>query len=80
MYIMIITFLFYGDPAKGQFSSSVESVLFSSKESCETARSSYLSGFTPIADELTAVIKDGQSVGDFRGPAGVEISAICVAQ
>jgi hypothetical protein len=81
MYVMIITFLFYSDPAgRGQFSPAVESVLFKSKESCETARSTYLSSVSPIADELAAAINNEKSVGDLRGPAGVVISAICVAQ
>ena len=80
MYVMIITFLFYSDPTVGHFSSTVESVLFSSKTSCEAARSAYLSDLKPIADELAASIDSEKSVGGIRGPTGVVISAICVAQ
>ena len=80
MYVMIITFFFYSDPTVGHFSPTVESVQFSSKTSCETARSTYLSDLKPIADELTASIDTQKSVGDIKGPTGVMISAICVAQ
>jgi hypothetical protein len=81
MYVMIITFLFYNDPvALGHFSPAVESVLFKSQASCEAARSIYLEKLNPIADELASAIDNEKSVGNLRGPAGVVISAICVAQ
>jgi len=81
MYVMIITFLFYNDPvALGHFSPAVESVLFKSQASCEAARSAYLANLSPIADELAVAIGNEKSVGNLRGPAGVVISAICVAQ
>ena len=80
MYVMIITFLFYSDPTVGHFSPAVESVQFSSSTSCEAARSAYLTDLKPIADELAASIDTQKSVGDIKGPTGVIISAICVAQ
>ena len=80
MYVMIITFFFYSDPTVGHFSPAVESVQFSSKTSCEAARSTYLSDLKPISDELIASIDSQKSIGEIKGPTGVMISAICVAQ
>ena len=78
MYVMIITFLFYSDPTVGHFSPAVESVQFSSKTSCEAARSTYLSDLKPIADELTASIDTQKSIGDIKGPTGVtDIGDLC---
>ena len=80
MWVMIITFLFYSDVERGNFSPAIESVEFSSKANCEAARTAYLTDLKPIADELNAAITSQREVGDWRGPGGVVISAVCVAQ
>ena len=77
MWIMIVTFLFYSDLERG---AAIESVEFSSKSTCEAASAAYLADLKPVADTLNADIISKREVGELRGPAGVVISAICVAQ
>ena len=80
MWVMIITFLFYSDVDRGYFSPAIESVEFSSKATCEAARTAYLGDLKPIADELNASIEGLRGVGDWKGPGGVVIAAVCVAK
>ena len=80
MWVMIVTFLFYGGVDRGGFLPAIESIEFSSKPACEAARAAYLADLKPIADELNADTVSKREVGDWRGPGGVVISAICVAQ
>jgi len=80
MWVMMITFLSYSDPTLGRFSPAVNSVQFKDKASCEAARIAYLAELKPIADRLNAAIKDEADMGNIKGPHGVVISAICVAQ
>ena len=80
MWVMIITFLFYSDVDRGHFSPAIESVEFSSEATCEAAKSAYLGDLKPIADELNAAIVSQRDVGDWRGPGGVVIAAVCVAK
>ena len=54
--IMIVTFLHYA--VVGHFSPALESVEFTSKESCEHARAAYLAELTPLAARLNDAIKD----------------------
>ena len=68
MWVMIITFLFYSDVERGYFSPAIESVEFSSKATCETARTAYLVDLKPIADELNASITSQREFGDWKGP------------
>ena len=80
MWVMIITFLMYGSPAEFRFSANVTSVEFSSKSTCENARAEYLKDLDPITKELRGAIEDKNSVGEIQLPAGVIISALCVAK
>jgi hypothetical protein len=80
MWIMIITFLFYGNPPTGHFSPAISNMEFSSKTSCEAARTAYLSGFNDIAIELNNAIRDEKSIGQLKGPNGVVVSALCTAK
>lgn len=80
MWVLILTLLFYSDPAEGKFSPSISSVVFKSKGSCEAAKSADLSEFKPIADRLNKIASDEAKVGQIKGPAQVVVSAICVAQ
>jgi len=77
---MIITFLFYSDVDRGNFSPAIESVEFSSKGTCEAARVAYLGELEPISDELNAAITSKRDIGDWRGPGGVVIAAVCVVK
>ena len=80
MWIMIITFLFYSDVDRGNFSPAIASVEFSSKGTCEAAREAYLGDLEPISDELNAAIASKREIGDWRGPGGVVIAAVCVVK
>jgi hypothetical protein len=80
MWVMIITFLFYSDVDRGNFSPAIESVEFSSKATCEAARAAYLGDLEPISVELNAAIASKRDIGDWRGPGGVVIAAVCVAK
>jgi len=80
MWVMIITFLFYSDVDRGNFSPAIESVEFSSQKTCEVAKTTYLTDLSPIADELNAAIESKREIGDWRGPGGVVIAAVCVAK
>ena len=80
MWIMIITFLFYSDVDRGNFSPAIESVEFSSKGTCEAAKAAYLGELEPISDELNAAITSKRDIGDWRGPGGVVIAAVCVVK
>jgi hypothetical protein len=80
MWIMIITFLAYGDPAIGAvFAPAVTSVQFSSKETCEAAREQYLKDFKPIQEQMAKSIEGKMEAGQLNGPNGAIITAICVA-
>jgi hypothetical protein len=80
MWVMIVTFLFYSSVDRGDFSPTVESIEFSSKPACEAASAAYLGELKPVADELNADIVSKREVGEWRGPGGVVISAVCVAK
>jgi hypothetical protein len=80
MWIMVITFLFYGNPVTGHFSPALSSIEFSSKATCEAARTTYLSGFNDITAELNKAIMDEINMGQLKGPNGVVVSALCTAK
>ena len=80
MWLMIITFLLYSDPTQGRFSPAVNTAVFSSKSSCESAREVYLAELKPIADQINKAATANIDLGTVRAPNGVIISAICVAQ
>ena len=78
MWIMLVTFLHYA--VVGHFSPALESVEFTSKESCESARTAYLAELTPLAARLNDAIKEELKSVLMKPPNGVIISAICVAK
>jgi len=80
MWVLILTLLFYTDPAAGKFSPAISSVVFKSKGTCEAAKSAYIAEFKPIADHLNQIARDEVNVGQIKGPTQVVVSAICVAQ
>jgi len=80
MWIMIITFLLYSDPTQGRFSPAVNSIAFSSKNTCEAARDVYLAELKPISEQINKSANENIQLGVVRAPNGVIISAICVAQ
>jgi len=80
MWTLILTMLFYSDPAVGKFSPVISSISFKSEKACEVAKGKYLAEFKPIADHLNEVAKDEIAVGQMKGPTQVVVSGICVAQ
>ena len=78
MWILIITFFFYGDPVSRAFSSSISSIQFSTEKSCNDARGAYIKEFESISDRLNKAISEEERVGELKGPNGVVISGLCV--
>ena len=71
MWVMIVTFLFYGGVDRSGFSPAIESIEFSSKPACEAARAAYLADLKPIADELNADIISKRKLATGEGPEGL---------
>lgn len=79
MWILIITFLSYGDPGSLRDASfHVESIEFTTNESCESARTAYLETYRPVTEKMTRAIEEERSAGQLRGPTGFDVQAICV--
>lgn len=77
MWIMVITFLFYGDPVTGNFVPEIGSVEFRTKKSCEAAKTAYLSSLQNVTDQINRAIEDELKVGELKGPNGLILSAVC---
>jgi hypothetical protein len=80
MWQLIITIMFYGDPATTTFTPAIESLSFSSKAKCETARSSYIADLKPVTDVITQEADAERADGAVKGNTGLMVSAICVAR
>jgi len=78
MWLLVITFLFYGDPSTGHFNSTVTSIDFTSQQRCDDGRKAFLTELIPIRDKLNQAITDGLEVGQLKGSNGIVISALCV--
>jgi hypothetical protein len=78
MWILMVTFLAYGDPALGRFLPTVNSVEFSSKATCEAAARQYSALMTPTIEQFNASIAHELNAGELRGPNGVILSTLCV--
>jgi hypothetical protein len=77
MWVMLITFISYGGTAVW-LSVSLSTAEFSSKATCEAAKTAYLAQFKTTTDDLTKYIQDQRDVGQLRGPNGVLATAVCV--
>ena len=80
MWILILSMLYYGDPASGRFSPAIAVMQFKNKSNCEAAKAAYLAEMRPVFDTLNSVMKDEKNVGEIKGPNGAILSVICVAQ
>lgn len=81
MWILIITFISYGDPGSLRDASfHVESIEFTTGEKCESAKAAYLTAYLPVTANVNKAIEEERSAGQLRGPNGFDIQAICVSK
>ena len=78
MWVLIITFLAYGDPASLHFAPFLVSQEFTGKATCEAARSAYVEQFKTAINEINESLKQERAVGEIKGTNNVALNAICV--
>jgi hypothetical protein len=77
-WILILTFLTYGDPSARLPHVDITSVEFDTKSACETAKENYLNSIKDRIDLINKVVQEKKEVGEFQGIFGANMDAICV--
>lgn len=80
MWILVISFLAYGDPLSAHFVVHTHSIEFQSEATCEAARKRFLDEVNQSVDELKEAIAGEKEAGTLKGPNDVRILAICTAK